>query len=256
MAPRVFILRAPGTNCDQETAFAFASAGGQPERLHLNRLLENPQAGRRTIKSSASPAASATATTSPPAAFSATRCATTWRMPGRVQRRRQADPRHLQRLSDPDQDGAAPAERRRPARSPRSTAQRSGKFEDRWVHLASQRTSACFPRHRSKCTCPSPTREGKFVARDEKVLASFRESGQLVLAVLLLSTLNSQPSTLKPPSPTPPTPTAPCRHRRRLRRHRPRLRLMPHPERHIDPTQHPRWTREPQARSRRRPPRV
>jgi phosphoribosylformylglycinamidine synthase len=24
--------------------------------------------------------------------------------------------------------------------------------------------------------------------------------------------------------------------------------LMPHPERHVDPTQHPRWTREPQDR--------
>ena len=27
--PRVMVLRAPGTNCDQETAFAFEQAGAQ-----------------------------------------------------------------------------------------------------------------------------------------------------------------------------------------------------------------------------------
>src|SRR5947209_7999784 len=42
VSPRVCILRAPGTNCDVETAFAFETSGGAPERLHLFRLLENP----------------------------------------------------------------------------------------------------------------------------------------------------------------------------------------------------------------------
>jgi phosphoribosylformylglycinamidine synthase subunit PurQ / glutaminase len=41
--PRVCVLRAPGTNCDVETAFAFETAGAQPERLHLFRLLERPE---------------------------------------------------------------------------------------------------------------------------------------------------------------------------------------------------------------------
>ena len=40
--PRVLILRAPGTNCDLETAAAFARAGGRPEPVHVNRLLEQP----------------------------------------------------------------------------------------------------------------------------------------------------------------------------------------------------------------------
>ncbi|MEZ6064824.1 MAG: phosphoribosylformylglycinamidine synthase I [Planctomycetaceae bacterium] len=40
--PRVCVLRAPGTNCDIETAHAFKLAGGEPTRLHLFRLLENP----------------------------------------------------------------------------------------------------------------------------------------------------------------------------------------------------------------------
>lgn len=43
MPPRVCVLRAPGTNCDVETAFAFESVGAQAERVHLFRLLEQPQ---------------------------------------------------------------------------------------------------------------------------------------------------------------------------------------------------------------------
>ena len=41
-SPRVLILCAPGTNCDEETAFAFEAAGGVAERVHVNRLIENP----------------------------------------------------------------------------------------------------------------------------------------------------------------------------------------------------------------------
>ena len=33
--PRAIILRAPGTNCDNETAFAFEKAGGQAESVHI-----------------------------------------------------------------------------------------------------------------------------------------------------------------------------------------------------------------------------
>lgn len=42
VSPRVCVLRAPGTNCDVETAFAFETCGGKPERVHLFRLLEQP----------------------------------------------------------------------------------------------------------------------------------------------------------------------------------------------------------------------
>ena len=40
-SPRVLVLRAPGTNCDEETAFAFEQAGAIAERVHVNRLIEN-----------------------------------------------------------------------------------------------------------------------------------------------------------------------------------------------------------------------
>src|SRR5882724_6861279 len=40
--PRVLILRAPGANCDEETQFAFELAGASAERVHVNRLREQP----------------------------------------------------------------------------------------------------------------------------------------------------------------------------------------------------------------------
>src|SRR5438477_12797414 len=40
--PRALILRAPGANCDIETQFAIEQAGGLAERLHINRLREQP----------------------------------------------------------------------------------------------------------------------------------------------------------------------------------------------------------------------
>ena len=39
---RALILRSPGTNCDNETEFALQKAGAHTERLHINRLRENP----------------------------------------------------------------------------------------------------------------------------------------------------------------------------------------------------------------------
>ena len=42
MAPRVLILRTAGTNCDRELAHAFAFAGGEPVTVHLNRLIAAP----------------------------------------------------------------------------------------------------------------------------------------------------------------------------------------------------------------------
>ena len=41
-APRALIFRAAGTNCDRETAHAFALAGAETATLHVRRLIENP----------------------------------------------------------------------------------------------------------------------------------------------------------------------------------------------------------------------
>src|ERR1700704_1496348 len=41
--PRALILRAPGANCDQETQFAFELAGALADRVHIQRLREQPK---------------------------------------------------------------------------------------------------------------------------------------------------------------------------------------------------------------------
>ncbi|MCA8924287.1 MAG: phosphoribosylformylglycinamidine synthase subunit PurQ [Planctomycetes bacterium] len=40
MKPRVLVLRAAGSNCDHETAYAFEQAGAEVTQLHVNRVLE------------------------------------------------------------------------------------------------------------------------------------------------------------------------------------------------------------------------
>src|SRR5262245_21106780 len=45
--PRALILRAPGANCDGEAQFAFEAAGAEAERVHINRLREQPALLRR-----------------------------------------------------------------------------------------------------------------------------------------------------------------------------------------------------------------
>ena len=43
MKPRTLILRTAGTNCDGETAYAFERAGADCEKVHVNRLIEEPK---------------------------------------------------------------------------------------------------------------------------------------------------------------------------------------------------------------------
>ena len=40
---KVIILRAPGTNCDAETAFAFRQAGAEATLVHVNRLIRHEE---------------------------------------------------------------------------------------------------------------------------------------------------------------------------------------------------------------------
>jgi len=40
---RVLILRAPGTNCDMETVFAFEQAGAMATRVHINQLVRGDE---------------------------------------------------------------------------------------------------------------------------------------------------------------------------------------------------------------------
>lgn len=247
MSPRVLILRAPGTNCDQETAFAFQTAGGRPEVLHLNRLLENPAlAGQFQILAI-------------PGGFSYGDDISAGRIFGNQMRH------HLREcLAEFKAAGKLilgicngvqilvksgvllPDKADEPIAT--LTLNESGKFEDRWVELRTCGDKCVFLQGVERMYLPVAHAEGKFVARDEATLRRLDEAGQLVLRY----TLPHQPpaSTPEPLSPQPlvPYPANPngaqldvaglCDETGRV------FGLMPHPERFIDPTQHPRWTRE------------
>lgn len=80
--------------------------------------------------------------------------------------------------------------------------------------------------------------EGKFVVREESIFHDLDASGQLVLRYISLK--NPAIS----PTPFPDNPNGAqgdvagvCDSSGRV------LGLMPHPERHLEPIQHPRWTR-------------
>ena len=159
--PRVLILRAPGTNCDAETAFAFQVAGAKTEVLHINRVLESPN----LLLEVSDPLCSRR--------FQLwRRCrgrphlgqpdrAPFGRSDPRFQGQRQADLGDLQWLSGADQDGSAAG-----ARSgtwPRGNADFERIRQIRGSLGASegdQPEDRCFSVESIPCTCPWPMPKG------------------------------------------------------------------------------------------------
>jgi phosphoribosylformylglycinamidine synthase len=124
----------------------------------------------------------------------------------------------------------------------------SGKYEDRWVRLEVRGGKCVFLQGISSLYLPVAHAEGKFVARDGRVLAELEAAGQLVLRYVsqrpALQSAGRKPVDHSTPLPFPDNPNGSmadvaglCDRSGRV------LGLMPHPERHLDPTQHPRWTR-------------
>lgn len=240
-SPTVLILRAPGTNCNEETAFAFERAGGRPEQVHVNRWLENPcLADDFQILCI-------------PGGFSYGDDVGAGRILANQIQHHLADVLrqfHEQGklilgicngfqvlvntglLIPPDDAGPVVT----------LAWNDSGKFEDRWVRLSADGSKCAFLAGIKQLSLPIAHAEGKFVARDSDSLADLDRAGQLVLRYSSLPTADC-------PLPTavayPANPNGSqldvagiCDATGRV------FGLMPHPERFIDRTQHPRWTRE------------
>jgi phosphoribosylformylglycinamidine synthase subunit PurQ / glutaminase len=242
MQPRVLILRAPGTNCDRETAFAFETAGALADSVHLKRLLENPRlAGQYQILCI-------------PGGFSYGDDICAGRIFGNQMRHHLRDT--LQAFKDAGKlilgicNGFQILIKSRVLLPDRAdepiatlTLNESGKFEDRWVHLRVASNKCVFLAGMERMYLPVAHAEGKFVARDEMTLAKLDAAGQLVLRYC-------NPPDSRLPTPDSPVPYPACPNGAQLAvagiadETGRVFGLMPHPERHIDPTQHPRWTRE------------
>ncbi len=236
--PRVLILRAPGTNCDRETAFAFQQAGGSPEWIHINQMLDNP----RLVDSFQILCI--------PGGFSYGDDIAAGKILANQIRH------HLQTVLNEFRAaeklilgicngfqvliksgillnadaGEQPAT---------LTWNTSGKFEDRWVRLAIQESACVFLRGMRDMNLPIAHAEGKFVTRDHQVLARLEAGRQLVIRYCAG---DGQVADQQLPFPENPNGSQAnvagvCDDTGRV------LGLMPHPERYIDKTQHPRWTR-------------
>jgi phosphoribosylformylglycinamidine synthase subunit PurQ / glutaminase len=233
--PRVLILRAPGANCDVEAQFAFEKAGAFAERVHINRLREQPSLlmhyqiltlpGGFTYGDDV---AAGKILANQLAHF----------LGDALRRFRDAERLILGicngfqallkagLLMPPDEDGPIAT------LAPNS----SGKYEDRWITLQATPGRCPFLTGIDRLYLPVGHGEGRFLCRAEWLLQGLEQAEQIVLryvnpeggpAVYPLNPNGSQGDV-----------AGLCDTTGRV------LGLMPHPDRHVLPTQHPRWTRQ------------
>jgi phosphoribosylformylglycinamidine synthase len=119
-----------------------------------------------------------------------------------------------------------------------------GHFESRWVRLHADAGKCVFLSGVESIELPVAHAEGKFAVRDEAVFDRIEKGGQLVLryssgaGTPRLAGVDAQVPYPANPNGAMGDVAGICDTTGRV------FGLMPHPERFVDPTQHPRWTRE------------
>jgi phosphoribosylformylglycinamidine synthase len=232
---RVLVLRAPGANCDRETQFAFEQAGAVAELLHINRLREGPALLQRFQVLAV------------PGGFTYGDDVAAGKILGNQLAHFLGD--ELRRFRDrerlilgicngfqallkagllvpPDEEGPV-------ATLAHNT---SGKFEDRWIYLQASPGKCPFLTGVERLHLPIAHGEGRFLCRSSWQLEGLRQAGQVVLHYVDAGGA---------PGDYPVNPNGSEGHVAGLCDLTGLvLGLMPHPERHVLPTQHPRWTRQ------------
>lgn len=232
--PLVLVLRAPGTNCDQEAVTAFELAGAKVDRLHVNAVRENPRALRRFQILVV------------PGGFSYGDDIAAGKVLALQLQHFLADALRKFRddeklilgicngfqavlkaglLVPPDDDG------------PLATLgfNENGRFEDRWVKLRATPGKCVFLKGVTELNVPVAHGEGNFTARKEWIARGLDQAGQVVLRYAgAHGHANGYPEN---PNGSQDDIAGVTDATGRV------LGLMPHPERHIFPTQHPQWTR-------------
>jgi phosphoribosylformylglycinamidine synthase len=261
MTPRTLILRAPGINRDEDAAAAIELAGGQPERIHINRVVEGSAkladyalliipggfsygdhlgAGKLLAVDLAHRLGEALA------AFVADGrpvigicngfqvLVKAGILPGMDERRKTKDERN------PEDEQFHLSSVVRPwSASATLTDNASGQFECRWVQLAADPSSRCvFTQGLDRpIEVPVAHGEGRFVARDAAALQALRAAGQVALRYVAAG--GGAAGYPANPNGSDDSIAGICNPAGNV------LGLMPHPEDAILPQQHPRWTREP-----------
>ena len=227
----VLILRAPGANCDGETQFAFEQVGAVGERIHINRLREAPNLLKRFQILVV------------PGGFTYGDDVAAGKILANQLSGFLGDAlRHFRDceklilgvcngfqallkaglLAPPDEDGPIAT----------LTANSSGRFTDRWIWLQATPGKCPFLAGVDRMHLPIAHGEGRFLCRQEWQLEGLRQSGQVVLRYT-----NADGKPGGNPNGSQGDVAGLCDASGRV------LGLMPHPERHVLPTHHPRWTR-------------
>lgn len=278
VSPRVLVLRAAGTNCDQETRHAFEIAGATVDLIHVNRLIETRMAlhayhalvlpGGFTYGDDVSAGKVLAVELRNRLGGELVRFVSDGKLvlgicngfqalvklgllPGRGLFGSAKDTRRKKtaRMAAAGRNGATDTEdadedsndggARMPAAPQEVTLTYNdcGRFESRWVHLQVTSRKCVFLNEGAALYLPIAHGEGKFVPRDAAVLKSLQDDGQVVLRYVDAAGKTGAGFPHNPNGSLDDV-AGLCDPSGRI------LGLMPHPERHVHATHHPRWTRE------------
>lgn len=235
--PKALVLRAAGTNCDGETHYALQQAGFEARRVHVFRLMDSP----RTLADYQMLVI--------PGGFSYGDDVAAGKILANQMLHRLAEPLnefiHSGKLvlgicngfQVMVKSGLLPWGRADKAVAHRDVTlgwNDSGKFEDRWVHLKCESRKCVFLPPGEIISLPVAHGEGKFVTRDGGVMQALADGDQIV-ARYVDDHGRAGPYPINPNGSTDDV-AAICDPTGRV------MGMMPHPERFVEITQHPRWT--------------
>ena len=234
--PKVIILRAAGTNCDMETAYAFKLAGGNADLVHINTLKE-----KKSILSNYEILALPGGFTYGDDIASGKILANELKYT-LIEKIREfvAAGKLVIGICNgfqvlvkagllPDFSGEAHDI------DATLSLNDSAKFEDRWCYLKPAKTSCVFTRGiKDIIYLPVAHAEGKFIPGNKSILNELKKTKQIVFRY----TNEKGKSSGYPANPNGSVDSVAgiCDRTDRV------LGMMPHPERHMLLTQHPRWT--------------
>lgn len=237
--PKALILRTAGTNCDMESAFACERAGFRAERVHVNRI------------ASGEVALDNYSLLFLPGGFSYGDDIAAGKIMALELNRRFGDA--LRAFEDKGRlaigvcngfqvlikTGLLPFKTGSGAELRATlTNNDSGKFEDRWVHMGVETCSVCVFTHSMKAAIELPVAhgEGKFIVRNDADMKELEANGQVVLRYAAKN--GGEPAYPEDPNGSMKHIAGVCNRKGTF------FGLMPHPERFLTRTNHPRWTRE------------
>lgn len=233
--PNVLVLRSPGTNCDEETAFGFEKAGAHADRIHVRAILESPrQLENYHIICF-------------PGGFSYGDDLGAGAVLAHQIRRPLRDALFAFRDAGKlmlgicngfqvlIRTGLIVADTAEGLPAATLTNNASAKYEDRWVKLKKTSDKCVFLRGIESLELPVGHGEGRFVAKDSATLDKLDANGQVVLRYTSSGGEVGYPAN---PNGSQSDAAGVCDESGRV------FGLMPHPDRHLLPTNHPQWTRK------------